>query len=167
MQQVRAGDEGALEALIGRWKAPLFGFLLRRNGPADADDLFQETWLRVVRARRRFDPARRFSTWLFQIANNLCRDRARRGAAAARRRHALAELPAPAAGPAPGLRLDLERRLASLPDRLREVLVLRYLRDLGEREMSELLGVPPGTVTSRLSAALRALRGEAEEGGGA
>jgi RNA polymerase sigma-70 factor (ECF subfamily) len=162
MVQVQAGDESALETLVDRWRLRLFGFLQRRAGASDADDLFQETWLRVVRARRRFDPRLRFSTWLFQIANNLCRDRFRRGAAAARGRDALAELPPGAPDLDPGLRLDLARRLAGLPDRLREVLVLRYYRDLGEREIAELLGIPPGTVKSRLHAALRALR-EAEE----
>ena len=60
------------------------------------------------------------------------------------------------------MRLDLERRLAALPDRLREVLVLRYYRDLGEREIAELLAIPPGTVKSRLHAAVRALRGGEE-----
>lgn len=157
MQQVQAGSEGALETLVERWRGPLFGFLHRRSGPADADDLFQETWLRVVRSRRRFDARLRFSTWLFQIANNLCRDRLRRGAVAARGREVLAGGPR-AAAPEPELRLDLARRLAALPDRLREVLVLRYYRDLGEREIAALLGIPPGTVKSRLHAAVQALR---------
>ena len=158
MLQVQAGSEGALEALVDRWRARLFGFLQRRAGAGDADDLFQETWLRVVRARRRFDPRLRFSTWLFQIANNLCRDRFRRGAVAARGREAFAEQPRDGADADPALRIDLARRLAQLPDRLREVLVLRYYRDLGEREIAELLGIPPGTVKSRLHAALRSLR---------
>jgi RNA polymerase sigma-70 factor (ECF subfamily) len=156
MVQVQAGSESALGTLVERWRSPLFGFLARR-GADDADDLFQETWLRVVRARRRYDPGRRFSTWLFQIANNLCRDRFRRSAVARRGRAAYAEHPAAPAS-APDVRLDLERRLGALPDRLREVLVLRYYRDLGEREIAELLEIPPGTVKSRLHAAVRALR---------
>jgi RNA polymerase sigma-70 factor (ECF subfamily) len=161
MVQVQAGSESALVALVERWRAPLYGFLHRRSSPADADDLFQETWLRVVRARRRFDARRRFSTWLFQIANNLCRDRFRRGATAARGREALADAPrAPA--PDPELRLDLAQRLAALPDRLREVLVLRFYRDLGEREIGDLLGIPVGTVKSRVHSALRALRRDDE-----
>ena len=66
MVRVQAGDEGALEALIDRWRAPLYGFLHRRSEPAAVDDLFQESWIRVARASQRFDPKRRFSTWLFQ-----------------------------------------------------------------------------------------------------
>jgi len=158
MVRVQAGDPRALAALIERWRNPLYAFLWRRAGDA-ADDLFQESWIRVTRARDRFDQSRRFSTWLFQIANNLCRDRARRGAAALRARDAIAAAPPPAALRAAGgaadtdLRLDLARRLAALPDRLREVLVLRYYRDLGEQEIADVLAIPPGTVKSRLHAA--------------
>ncbi len=164
MVQVQAGSERALVALVERWRAPLYGFLQRRSSPADADDLFQETWLRVVRGRGRFDVRRRFSTWLFQIANNLCRDRFRRGASAARGREILAAAPSESA-PDAELRLDLAQRLATLPDRLREVLVLRFYRDLGEREIGELLGIPVGTVKSRVHSALRALRGAGEAEG--
>lgn len=161
MEALQAGDESALAVLMDRWKAPLYAFLHRRGGSAHADDLFQESWLRVVRARDRFDPRRRFSTWLFQIANNLCRDRARRRAVDLRREEGAAHDPvAPPSDPATtaAARLDAERHLARLPDRLREVLVLRYYHDLGEREMAELLAVPHGTVKSRLHAAVHALR---------
>ena len=58
------------------------------------------------------------------------------------------------------LRRALERRLAVMPDRLREVLVLRYYHDLSEREIAAIAGVPQGTVKSRLHAAIRALRTE-------
>ncbi len=166
MVRVQAGDDDALALLMGRWQAPLYGFLNRRAGATAADDLFQESWIRVVRARERFDPRRRFSTWLFQIANNLCRDLARRRAVDRRRLEGAREeaaLDGSASPPAPvALRLDLAQRLAALPDRLREVLVLRYYHDLGEREIAEVLDIPRGTVKSRLFAAVRALR-EAEE----
>jgi RNA polymerase sigma-70 factor (ECF subfamily) len=165
MVRVQAGDEAALEGLIERWRAPLYGFLHRRTDSASADDLFQETWLRVVRARARFDPRRRFSTWMFQIANNLCRDRYRRRGTIDRGRAALsAELGASGGRSTPShadeidARLDVERGLAALPDRLREVLVLRHQRGMGEEEIAEALGIPRGTVKSRVHAAMRALR---------
>lgn len=167
MIQLQGGDETALAMLMDRYKAPVFGFLNRRVGPDDADDLFQETWIRVVRARSRFDPKRRFSTWLFQIANNLCRDLGRRRAV---RRRAMGEQLAQAEqqprsqAPAPvGERQDVMRRLDALPGRLREVLVLRYYQDLQEGEIAEVLGIPRGTVKSRLHAATWALRSAAEE----
>jgi RNA polymerase sigma-70 factor (ECF subfamily) len=162
MELVQAGDADALGSLIERYRGPLYAFLWRRAGDA-ADDLFQESWIRVSRARDRFDRSRRFSTWLFQIANNLCRDRWRRQGA---RRRALdafgTELRSTARdiAPAPALPADSSvfQRLDALPDRLREVLVLRHYHELGEAEIAEVLGIPRGTVKSRLHTAVRAAR---------
>ncbi|HKE12427.1 MAG TPA: sigma-70 family RNA polymerase sigma factor, partial [Myxococcota bacterium] len=84
MVLLQRGDPTAFERLLERYQRRLFGFLLRRVPSQQTEDLFQETWLRVVRARESFDPARRFSTWLFQIANNLSRDGARRSLVEAR-----------------------------------------------------------------------------------
>jgi RNA polymerase sigma-70 factor (ECF subfamily) len=163
MVRIQQGEVQAFETLFERYRPRLFGFLFRRCGDAaTAEDLFQESWLRVVRARDRFDPGRRFSTWLFQIANNLCRDRARRRAVEAKEREAMraqSDQDGPGAPPH-ALRRALEQRLATLPDRLREVLVLRYYHDLSEREIAAIAGVPQGTVKSRLHAAIRALRTE-------
>ena len=165
MVRVQQGEAQAFDALFERYRPRLFGFLFRRCGDAAAaEDLFQESWLRVVRARHRFDPGRRFSTWLFQIANNLCRDRARHRALEARERETVQvqiEQDGPGAPPH-ALRRALERRLAALPDRLREVLVLRYYHDLSEREIAEIAGIPRGTVKSRLHAAIHALRTETD-----
>lgn len=165
MVLLQRGDAAAFELLLQRYQERLFGFLLRRTAPQQTEDLFQETWLRVVRARDTFDPARRFSTWLFQIANNLCRDGARRNALEVQEQGRLqSEVPAPVcAGASPlDAKLDAQQRLAQLPERLREVLVLRYFEDLGEREIAEIVGVPTGTVKSRLHAAVRALRAAPE-----
>ena len=163
MRRVQAGDTRALETLFGRYRARLFGFLLRRCGDgATAEDLIQETWLRVVRSRDRYDPGRRFSTWLFQVANNLSRDLARRRDVERRGRQSVEqrEIVRQQLEDSPGhdLRLDMERRLAALPDRLREVLVLRYHQQLSEREIAEVVGIPQGTVKSRLHTAVRTLR---------
>ncbi len=163
MAAMQRGDERALETLLDRYRARLFAFLTRRVGdPAAAEDLFQETWLRAVRARARFDPRRRFSTWLFQIANNLCRDRFRRVRVERRQRETMqSEIRSSAGGPAAARlenQLDMRQRVGALPDPLREVLVLRYYHDLSEAQMAEMLGVPRGTVKSRLHAAVGALR---------
>lgn len=157
MLRAQHGDARATDELIARWRLRLHAFLARRARQNDADDLFQETWLRVVRARDRFDTRQRFSTWLFSIANNLCRDQSRRLAVRTRDSHA----PPIAAPPlSTELRIDVRRRLATLPDRLREVLVLRYFEDLSDLEIAAVVGVPAGTVKSRLHTAVRALRGE-------
>jgi RNA polymerase sigma-70 factor (ECF subfamily) len=161
MARLQAGDERALAQLMQRYQGPLYGFLSRRVGSA-ADDVFQETWIRIVRARERFDTERRFAAWLYQIANNLCRDRYRRVDAMRRavdsfrvEDETLRETPE---SPALAGQDAMRARLLALPDRLREVLVLRYYEDLGEEEMSRVLGVPRGTIKSRLHAAVKALR---------
>lgn len=149
------GDAAALEALVGRYEHALSGFLSRRTGGRDVEDLYQETWLRVVRAAPRFDAGRRFSTWLFQIATNLCRDWWRRH----REEGAAADLES-AADPRPSDPSDaiaVESLLAKLPDLQREALVLRYYLDASEAEMSDILGCPRGTVKSRIHNALQRL----------
>jgi len=166
MERVQSGPAGdeALGVLFRRYQGPLFGFLVRRCGEAGAaEDLIQETWIRVSRARSSYDPRRRFSTWLFQIANNLCRDRGRRRAVERRGSESMQqslamERPAREAAADPLLRMEMEELLSTLPDRLREVVVLRYHQQLSEAEIARVAGIPRGTVKSRLHAAVRALR---------
>jgi RNA polymerase sigma-70 factor (ECF subfamily) len=157
VRRLAEGDARALEMLCARWERPLHRFLHRHTGGRDVDDLYQETWLRVVRAAGRFDPARRFSTWLFQIALNLCRDWHRRpppepvdpanvGDAV--------ELASPAPSDAG---LDARRLLAELSEGQRSAVILRYWHDLDEDEVARILDVPRGTVKSRLHHAMKRL----------
>jgi len=134
----------------------------------DALDLSQEAFIRAFRARRTIDPDRPFYAWLYQILRRLCfnftRDRAARSRALASGAWLIAE-EAAARGeddPASSLeRQDLRDRLADaieqLPDREREVFVLKEFEGLKYREIAALVGVPLGTVTSRLYAARRRL----------
>ncbi len=155
MTLVAQGDGPAFEVLCRRWERPLHAFLARHTGGRDVDDLFQETWLRVARAAPRFDPARRFSTWLFQIAVNLCRDWHRRPPPEP---IDPADVPAGTTTPdATDAALDARRLLAALPDAQRSAVVLRYYHDLDEAEVADVLGVPRGTVKSRLHAAVKRL----------
>ena len=79
MLSCRDGDEGAFEILYRRYEKPVLSFIYRMvTSAADAEDLCQETFLRVIRAKRRYQTNGRFKTWLFRIALNLCRDRIRR-----------------------------------------------------------------------------------------
>jgi RNA polymerase sigma-70 factor (ECF subfamily) len=161
VRAIGEGDGAALAELCMRWERSLYAFLQRCHAGDDADDLFQETWLRVVGAAQRFDPERRFSTWLFQIALNLVRDLGRRRARS---------------GPDPGLDpaddadaerldrvIDARRLLDSLPEAQREVVVLRLFADRSEEECAEILGCPRGTVKSRLHLAVRRLAEHARE----
>lgn len=169
MQAVATGDRAAFRELSGRWERPLYRFLARQVG-GEAEDLMQETWLRVVRAAPRFDARRRFSTWLFQIALNLCRDHGRRRVPAALDPGEIAAAVEDSGSPMRPARLDAaldaRRLLETLPEAQREVVLLRLVEDLSERETAEVLGCPPGTVKSRLHHALarlsRLVRGEGE-----
>src|SRR5215831_11593434 len=152
---VARGDDAALAELTRRWERPLFHFIHRHTGGQDVDDIYQDTWLRAVRAAPRFDPARRFSTWLFQIALNLCRDWHRKARADPIDPADIDRLAAD--GASTDAAIDARRLLAALPEPQREVVVLRYLHDLGEDEVAEILGCPRGTVKSRLHHALRKL----------
>jgi RNA polymerase sigma-70 factor (ECF subfamily) len=152
--QVARGDEQALAELLRRWERPLAHFLHRRTGGRDVEDLYQEVWLRVVRAAERFDGDRRFSTWLFQIALNLTRDWRRRPPAEPSDAEPAGEA-RPAARAEAGI--DVERLLARLPEGQREVVALRYLHDLSEDEVALLLDIPAGTVKSRLHHAIARL----------
>jgi RNA polymerase sigma-70 factor (ECF subfamily) len=160
MRAVAQGDERALGALVERHAARIHSFLVRVTGDRDdADDLLQDTWIRVARGARGFDAARRVKPWLYGIAANLARDlhrrRAVRGKAA---REVLLHAQTHDASPRPADRIDVRARLARLPERLREVVVLRYFEGLDEAEMADALAIPRGTVKSRLHGALRALR---------
>jgi len=151
--QVAAGDEAALRALMRRWERPLAHVIYRHTGGRDVEDLYQDTWWRVVRGAPQFDAGRRFSTWLFQIAINCCRDWYRRRPP---------EAAESAEGSAPvdehtDAALDVAALLRHLAEPQREVVVLRYLRGMSEEEMAGVLGIPRGTVKSRLHHALARL----------
>ncbi len=173
--QVQSGDTDCLGVLVSRWEQPLFRFayrLLERS--EDARDVCQETFLRILKKRDRFRAGARFSTWMYQIALNLCRDHLRR-----RRRWRFVEADAPetparelaaarlADGDGPDPAAALERRerkaavtraLARLSPEQREVLVLKEFEGMKFREIAEILGCPESTVKSRMYFGLDALR---------
>lgn len=153
--RLAGGEPQALDALLERYEQAVARFIFRRTAGRDVEDLYQETWLRVVRFSDRFRADQRFSTWLFQIAVNVCRDWWR-----ARGRLPEGDPVSPhgrGAESASDAAIDVERLLARLPDEQREVIALRYLQDMSERDAAEVLGCPPGTVKSRLHNGLAAL----------
>jgi len=152
--RVAQGDELALRELLRRYERSLANFLHRQTGGRDVEDLYQETWLRVVRHAERFDATRRFSTWLFQIAINLCRDWHRRRPPEP---HPPDEEPAAAELERSEAALDAQQLLGRLPEAQREVVVLRYYHDLSEEDVANILGIPVGTVKSRMHQAIARL----------
>jgi RNA polymerase sigma-70 factor (ECF subfamily) len=167
-----AGNEKAARTLLERYRRPLLGMLLRLSrDAAEAEDLFQETFLRVLRSSRHFDPSRRFRPWLFAIAINLARDRARRMARPTTPRISEnGDLPEPAGRePLSGSEnerircTDLQTALGELPESSRAVVLLRYFEGMDEVEIAAAVGIPRGTVKSRLHRAVRTLRDRLKE----
>lgn len=172
LRAVQNGDNDSLGALVQRWEQPLFRFVYRMvPSQDDARDVCQETFLRILKKSHRFRAGSRFSTWMYQIALNLCRDQARR---ARRWSLVLADTPAlpeKAAGPQAATSKDatdvvdrhektaaLQRALEELPPEQREVLVLKEFEGLKFREIAEILGCPESTVKSRMYYGLNGIR---------
>jgi len=140
-----------------------FAHALSRN-PADADDLTQATVERALRSREQWEPGTRLDSWLYRIMRNLWIDTVRsRGR---REIHEAPEDEAQTVGSDPRDALDasleLQRAMAAmerLPDEQREVVSLILIEGFGYREASEMLGLPIGTVSSRLVRGRTALLG--------
>ena len=175
MLAFRAGDAAAFDALFRRWASPLLRYLARMlRDDAAAEDLVQEAFLRVHRARDRYTPEARFSTWLYRIATNLALNELRRPRQRARheRADALAghELVAPAVE-AEGA-YDARRRaartldaLAALPEKQRAALCLASLEGLSYAEVAEALEVSEAAVKALVHRARSALAGRLRAGG--
>ncbi len=167
MLAVKAGDRDAFEALYRRYRDRLHAFLVRYTGdPATAQDLFQETFLRVFRDRTRYEPRATFSTWLFTIARNLSLDSLKRvGPALSSSRLEAVERVIP--DPSPGALEALQRQetdaalrwaLTSLPEEERAILLLSRFEGLRYAQIAEILGTSEGAVKVRAHRAFQALR---------
>jgi RNA polymerase sigma-70 factor (ECF subfamily) len=176
VRRTRAGDTRAFGILVERYMRRAYYAALGLVGSSeDALDLSQEAFVRAFRARHTIDPDRPFYAWLYQIIRRLCfnhtRDRRtrRRGIQAAGD-WLVEQASARTACMSPDRALEqaeAKRRVAaaleSLSDRDREVLVLKEFEGLRYREIAEILGVPIGTVMSRLYSARRRLAAALEE----
>lgn len=169
-----SGDSEAFGALVRRYERELFNFLARFTGDrAMAQDVFQETFLQLHLSAGAFDMTRRLKPWLFTIAANKARDALRK-----RTRKQAAPLDAPVAGDAEGrstyvdlmpadiplpdqsmlnqeTRENVEKIVSEMPENLKTVLLLCYFQDLPYKDIAETLGIPLGTVKSRLHAAVK------------
>lgn len=163
-------DAEAFALLVARWQAPLCRLCARMLGDTHrAEDLTQEAFTKLFASRSRYQPSARFSTYLWQIGLNLCRDelrkrgRNREDSVAPDEVEVLLEESSlsPDAGSSPDTLISAEERalqvqaaLAQLPGSYREVLILRHYEGLKFREIAEVLEIPEGTVKSRMVEAL-------------
>ena len=167
------GDADSFNELVLRWERPIYALAYRTIGrEEDARDVCQETFLRAFRALPGFRGQAKFSSWLYRIALNLCRDWVRR-----ERRAPVVQPPedvdlmemAAAAEPSESIedlvaRKDLTRlveaAMALLPEEQRTAIVLKEYHGLTFQEIADLLGCPLSTVKTRLYQGLSVLRRE-------
>ncbi|MFA7332209.1 MAG: sigma-70 family RNA polymerase sigma factor [Candidatus Delongbacteria bacterium] len=172
IQAWRDGGTWAMTRLVERWRGPLYGYLLKYTGrPADAEDLFQDTWVRVLGALPRYEERQQFKALLFTVASRLAIDHARlRGRQ--RSRHVeeqddeplLETLPA-GLDSCPEWRLaerqrgeTLRRAIDALPDVQRQVVLLRLEAELSFQEIAAAQDAPLGTVLPRMHRAVKSIR---------
>jgi RNA polymerase sigma-70 factor (ECF subfamily) len=167
MLSCRDGDEGAFEILYRRYEKPIFSFVYRMVlSAADAEDLCQETFLKVVRAKKKYRKTAKFKTWLFNIALNLCRDRIRRMKF---RSHLSLDSAAfsqdnddirvqqsicdPSSDPTKRaqsieMKTLVQQAFTKLPQHERTVIILRQYHALKFSEIAEIMNCPLGTAKS-------------------
>jgi RNA polymerase sigma-70 factor (ECF subfamily) len=171
---LRSGDSQSLGVLVTRWERPLFCFayrMLRRQ--EDARDICQETFLRVLRKAHRFKEGSKFSTWMYQIALNLCRDQLRKrrrwslilseGREVDERIDSIKTTATLDADPSLGMERDeksalIQRALLEIPSEQREVLIMKEYEGLKFKEIARILGAPESTVKSRMYYGLTGLK---------
>lgn len=161
MARIAAGEQSAMEELIGLWKMPLFRFFLRSlNHHEDAEDLTQRVFIRIYRSSERYQAKAKFSTWVFTIARNLLIDEIKKrnrrpqmvfdehiervGDGEDRRSGELTEI--------------LIRHLDSLPEKHRTALLLRVQRELSYREIAEVMQTTEASVKTWIHRARLELR---------
>lgn len=171
MLRYRRGDDGAFEVLYRRHRGPVHRYFVRHVGDAVAEELYQETWMRVIAARERYERRARFTTWLYRIAHNLAVDHLRRcGARAAEDGLDLDSTDMPetatvAANRQPERLADDRAAVArllvlleALPAAQREAFLLHEEAGLSVTEIAEVTGVGREAAKSRLRYAIAALR---------
>ncbi|MDB6028813.1 MAG: polymerase, sigma-24 subunit, subfamily [Verrucomicrobiales bacterium] len=173
MWRVKMNDDpDAFAQLVSRWQQPIRNLCARMTGDSHvAEDLTQETFLRLYARSADYEPSGKFSTYIWRVALNLCYDDLRRDK---RRKETsldsdegenLIRLPELAASEeSPVVLLEANERaeqvkdaLLKLPELYRTVVVLRHYEDLKFREIAEVLSVPEGTVKSRMAEAMSQL----------
>jgi RNA polymerase sigma-70 factor, ECF subfamily len=176
-QRYTDGDPEVFRELVQRYEPRIQGFLRKRlNDEERVEDLTQDTFLRIHRARESYDPSRKFSTWIHTIANNLLKNEFRNRSR--RRETTFSDLRPESAGSGTPRPVEFESKLSD-PEReayrseLREAIdsaisqmdehhrvpfVMREVDDLTYEEIAEAIGIPVGTVKSRLNRARNAFR---------
>lgn len=174
MLDVKAGDDASFNFLLQKYRSPLVNFLNRMvRDAATAEDLAQEVFLRVYRARKQYTPSAKFTTWLFRIATNLAlnsvRDNRQQRMAVSLEAPADDEDSAPMELPGPEMRIDehmierdrtefIRRAIASLPENQRAAVLLHKYEEMDYGEIARILGCSESALKSLLFRAYETLR---------
>lgn len=164
MLAAKNGDDRAFETLVLKHQRPLMNFFRRLGvNTNDAEDLAQQTFIKIYRTRKTYKPSAKFTTWLYLVARQIRIDEIRAAARREKIRLAVkaevdAEEAMPRRTPQFGLRDDLQSALDRLDEAHRAVVVLGMVQELPYQEVAEILGIPVGTVKSRMFNALKLLR---------
>lgn len=177
MLRVQAGDQDAFADLMGRYEHRLFNYLKRMTkNAADAEDIYQDAFLKVFRSAGRFRPDGKFRPWLYQIATNSCMDLMRKRT---RRKETSLDAGGPDGDtpmtvedlkPSPAAQSEQRERqaaladaVAALPEKQRAVFLMARYEGLPYAEIAEALDVPVGTIKSRMNTAVNALMQQLKE----
>jgi RNA polymerase sigma-70 factor, ECF subfamily len=174
MLDVKEGDEASFEFLLQKYRSPLVNFLNRMvRDTATAEDLAQEVFLRVYRARRQYNPSAKFTTWLFRIATNLAlnsvRDNRYERMAVSLDEPLGGEDGAPMELPAREMRIDehmverdrtefIRRAIATLPEKQRAAVLLHKYEEMDYGEIAKILDCSESALKSLLFRAYEVLR---------
>ena len=162
MARIASGDQGAFADLVSKYQRQLLNFFLRMGAHMDeAEDLTQETFLRLYSYRRKYEASSRFRSFLYVLARHARADmlrRSKRSTEIGTESLELAEDNAPRHDTKTEARLDVMQALDTLSEKLRAVVILAIFQGLEYQEIGEILDIPVGTVKSRMHLAMRQLK---------
>ncbi|MSR62497.1 MAG: sigma-70 family RNA polymerase sigma factor [Planctomycetes bacterium] len=168
VSRFQSGDESAFEVMVAKWNEPILQLATRLTGDLEeAKDVRQMALIKTYQGLGRFEGRARFSTWIYRVVLNLCRDRKRNAAVRARAlEDSVREKDGDYVLVETGFHVARDRELAeivaqavlALPAAEREVVVLRHYHELGFPAIAEILGSPVTTVKSRMTRGLTLLR---------
>lgn len=172
IHEVLSGNKQAFEMIINKYKNPLYATILRMTkNPHDAQDLVQESFIKVYQQLEKYKETGSFSSWLYRVAMNHCMDEFRK------KRYKMKSIEIDEgkviAGDHPEIIFmkkeksrQVERLISTLPEDERIIILLRYVNELSYQEISELVNMPLSTVRNKLHRAKKKMRETVKREGG-
>ncbi len=170
MELFTSGNAEAFDELYERYRGPLYRFIAMRPGVGSetAEEVLQEVFIKIMNGARRFDTSRKFSSWMFKIADNALMDALRRVKTRAERTRDAEQSFETVRGPEEEYRIDeqartIRRLILELPPGQRDVVILREYAGLPFKDIADILDCPLNTALGRMHSALKKLKEMLEE----